>query len=78
MRFENKNVFFYFEKLSSLMQRWLGVVDVNLEVVGLAPGVNFMNRNFGRKSFYVEDKFLLRISGKISSPNPGQICIRHF
>jgi hypothetical protein len=36
VRFENKNVFFCFEKCSSTA----GIVVVNLKVVGLAPGQN--------------------------------------
>jgi hypothetical protein len=37
VRFENKDVFFYFEKRSSLLKT--GVVVVKLEVAGLPPDV---------------------------------------
>jgi hypothetical protein len=45
-RFENKNILYYFEKRSSLLQRWrcsyAGVVAVNSKVVvGLAPASFF-------------------------------------
>jgi hypothetical protein len=39
VRFENKKVFFYFEKRSSLIHMYsAGIVVVNLEVVGWASG----------------------------------------
>jgi dihydroxyacetone kinase-like predicted kinase len=38
VRFENKNIFFNFEKCSSLLQSWrCTYVAVKSEVVGLAP-----------------------------------------
>jgi hypothetical protein len=39
VRYEIKNIFFYSEIRSSLLQN-TGVVVVNSKVVGLAPGVN--------------------------------------
>jgi hypothetical protein len=40
MRFENKNVFFYFGKRSTLCNTTLALYEgVNLEDVGLAPGM---------------------------------------
>jgi hypothetical protein len=38
VHFENKNIFFYLEKRSCLLQH--GVVVVNSQVVGLAPRAN--------------------------------------
>jgi hypothetical protein len=37
-RFENKNILFYFEKHSSLLQRWRCSCKLK-KIVGLAPGV---------------------------------------
>jgi hypothetical protein len=43
VRFDNKNVFFYFEKRPTHAN--VGVVVVNLGVEGLEPGQTFLNDN---------------------------------
>jgi hypothetical protein len=53
VKFEIKNIFFYFEKCCSLRHTTLALyVDAKSEVVGLAPAVNYTNLRRGSKLGY--------------------------
>jgi hypothetical protein len=56
VRFENKTIFYYFEKSLYPTYHNVGVEVVNLNVVGLALGVNFMK---GCQGLGIEPGFFL-------------------